>query len=161
MTKSHLSTRYPGGFRLTMKTAKELARQEFGTAAGLMRDPGTNLDGYFVMNLGNLAITIRPDIRMSGCIEVRAGMHTANHSCVGYFDPATLEPRYGDGDPDDGEWAVAIDGWLYDIATLDGADFAETVMEEFSHIAETLDHPSGKYTVHYGPPHRQTADQRG
>lgn len=94
MTKSHLFTRYPGGFQLSMKTAKELARQEFGTAVGLMRDPGTNLDGYFVMNLGNLAITIRPDIRMSGCIEVRAGMHTANHSCVGYFDPATLEPRY-------------------------------------------------------------------
>ena len=94
MVNCHLSTRYPGGFRLTMKTAKELAQQEFGTAGGLMRDPGTNLDGYFVMNLGNLAITIRPDIRMSGCIEVRAGMSTANHNCVGYFDPATLEPRY-------------------------------------------------------------------
>lgn len=94
MANLHLSTRYPGGFRLTMKTAKELARQEFRTAAGLMRDTDTDLEGYFVMNLGNLAITIRPDIRMSGCIEVRAGMHTANHSCVGYFDPATLEPRY-------------------------------------------------------------------
>ena len=47
MTKSHLFTRYPGGFQLSMKTAKELARQEFGTAVGLMRDPGTNLDGYF------------------------------------------------------------------------------------------------------------------
>ena len=94
MANLHLSTRYPGGFRLTMKTAKELARQEFRTATGLMRDTDTDLEGYFVMNLGNLAITIRPDIRMSGCIEVRAGMHTANHSCVGYFDPATLEPRY-------------------------------------------------------------------
>ena len=94
MANSHLSTRYPGGFRLTMKTAKELARQEFGTAVGLMRDPGTNLDGYFVMNFGNLAITIRPDIRMSGCIEVRAGMSTMNHNCGGYYDPATLEPRY-------------------------------------------------------------------
>lgn len=92
MTKSHLSTRYPGGFRLTMKTAKELARQEFGTAAGLMRDTDTDLEGYFKMILGHLVVTIRPDIRMSGCIEVRAGMHTANHSCVGYFDPSTLEP---------------------------------------------------------------------
>lgn len=26
MTKSHLFTRYPGGFQLSMKTAKELAR---------------------------------------------------------------------------------------------------------------------------------------
>lgn len=94
MTNLHLSTRYPGGFRLTMKTAKELARQEFGTAAGLMRDTDTDLEGYFKMILGHLVVTIRPDIRMSGCIEVRAGMHTANHSCVGYFDPATLEPRY-------------------------------------------------------------------
>lgn len=92
MTKFHLSTRYPGGFRLTMKTAKELARQEFGTAAGLMRDTDTDLEGYFKMILGHLVVTIRPDIRMSGCIEVRAGMHTANHSCVGYFDPSTLEP---------------------------------------------------------------------
>ena len=94
MANLHLSTRYPGGFRLTMKTAKELARQEFGTAAGLMRDTDTDLEGYFKMILGHLVVTIRPDIRMSGCIEVRAGMHTANHSCVGYFDPATLEPRY-------------------------------------------------------------------
>lgn len=94
MTKFHLSTRYPGGFRLTMKTAKKLAQQEFGTAAGLMRDTDTDLEGYFKMILGHLVVTIRPDFRMSGCIEVRAGMHTANHSCVGYFDPATLEPRY-------------------------------------------------------------------
>ena len=76
-----------------------------------------------------------------------------------HFDKVWLS--YGDGDPDDGEWAVVIDGWLYDIATLDGADFAGTVMDEFSHIAEKLDRPSGKYTVHYGPPYRQTADQRG
>ena len=76
-----------------------------------------------------------------------------------HFDKVWLS--YGDGDPDDGEWAVVIDGWLYNIATLDGADFAETVMDEFSHIAETLDHPSGKYTVHYGPRSKLAADPKG
>ena len=76
-----------------------------------------------------------------------------------HFDKVWLS--YGDGDPDDSEWAVVIDGWLYDIATLDGADFAGTVMDEFRHIAEKLDRPSGTYTVHYGPRSKLAADPKG
>lgn len=43
---------YPGGFRLTLKTARALAVQEFGTAKGLEPDRGTDLEGYFRMQMG-------------------------------------------------------------------------------------------------------------
>lgn len=85
---------YPGGFRLTMATAKRLAIQEFGTAKGLERDRSTYREGYFRMELGNLVISIQPDIGMSGCIKVSAGMCTASYTCIGFFDRETLEPDY-------------------------------------------------------------------
>lgn len=85
---------YPGGFRLTLATARKLALQEFGTAKGLEADRGTSLEGFFTMRLGNLGVAIRPDTGMSGCIEVRARLCTANHTCVGYFNRETLEPDF-------------------------------------------------------------------
>ena len=86
---------YPGGFRLTMATARQLAVQEFGTAKGLEPDRGKDLEGYFRMELGNLVVHISPDLGMSGCIVVRAGLCTASHTCIGYFNRETLEPDYG------------------------------------------------------------------
>ena len=50
---------YPGGFRLTLKTARALAVQEFGTAKGLEPDRGTDLEGYFRMQMGNLCVSIQ------------------------------------------------------------------------------------------------------
>ena len=85
---------YPGGFRLTKKTAAALAAQEFGTAKGLEVDRATCLEGYFTMEMGNLRISIRPDIGMSGCIEVVVGLSTASHMCVGYYNRETLEPDF-------------------------------------------------------------------
>ena len=85
---------YPGGFRLTLATARRLAVQEFGTAKGLESDRRTELEGYFTMAMGNLSISIRPDIGMSGCIEMIVGMSTADHRCVGYFNRETLEPDF-------------------------------------------------------------------
>lgn len=85
---------YPGGFRLTLATARRLALQEFGTARGLEKDPATDLEGYFRMEMGNLCISIRPDIGMSGCIEVTVYLNTASHRCVGYFNRETLEPDF-------------------------------------------------------------------
>ena len=85
---------YPGGFRLTLATARRLAVQEFGTAKGLEPDRGTCLEGYFRMELGNLAVSINPDTGMSGCIVVRASLCTASHTCIGYFNRETLEPDY-------------------------------------------------------------------
>ena len=85
---------YPGGFRLTLATARRLAAQEFGTAKGLEPDRGTCLEGFFTMRMGNMGISISPDLGMSGCIVVRVGLCTASHTCIGYFNRETLEPDY-------------------------------------------------------------------
>ena len=85
---------YPGGFRLTLATARRLAVQEFGTAKGLEPDRGTYLEGFFTMQMGNMGVSISPDLGMSGCIVVRAGLCTASHTCIGYFNRETLEPDY-------------------------------------------------------------------
>ena len=85
---------YPGGFRLTLATARRLAVQEFGTAKGLEPDRGTCLEGFFTMQMGNMGISISPDLGTSGCIMVRAELCTASHTCIGYFNRETLEPDY-------------------------------------------------------------------
>ena len=85
---------YPGGFRLTLATARALVVQEFGTAKGLEPDRGTCLEGFFTMRMGNIGISISPDLGMSGCIVVRVGLCTASHTCIGYFNRETLEPDY-------------------------------------------------------------------
>ena len=82
---------YPGGFRLTLATARRLAVQEFGTAKGLEPDRGADLEGFFTMRMGNMGITISPVLGMSGCTVVRAGLCTASHTCIGYFNRETLE----------------------------------------------------------------------
>lgn len=76
---------YPGGFRLTLATARKLAVQEFGTAKGLEPDRGTYLEGFFTMRMGNMGISISPDLGMSGCIVVRAGLCTASHNYDGMY----------------------------------------------------------------------------
>ena len=53
---------YLGGFRLTLATARKLAVQEFGTAKGLEPDRGTYLEGFFTMRMGNMGISISPDL---------------------------------------------------------------------------------------------------
>lgn len=105
---------YPGGFRLTLKTARALAIQEFGTAKGLEPDHATYMEGYFTMRMGNLCVSIRPDMGMSGCIEVSAGMSTASHTCVGYFNRETLEPDYDVMDKyERQEKRKALEQWVY------------------------------------------------
>ena len=107
---------YPGGFRLTLATAKKLAVQEFGTCKGLEQDRGTCLEGYFTMQMGNLGISIRPDIGMSGCIEVSVGMSTASHRCIGYFNRETLEPDFDVMDKyERREKREALETWVGDI----------------------------------------------
>ena len=106
---------YPGGFRLTLATARKLAVQEFGTAKGLKADEWTGLEGYFLMEMGNLYVSIRPDIKMSGCIEMRVGMCTTGNQCVGYFDPKTLEPNYEVMDMyERREKREALELWVFD-----------------------------------------------
>lgn len=105
---------YPGGFRLTLATARALAIQEFGTAKGLAVSPGSNLDGFFRMEMGNLSVSIHPDFGMSGCIEVSVSMSTANHRCVGYFNRETLEPDYDVMDKyERKEKREALEQWVF------------------------------------------------
>ena len=105
---------YPGGFRLTLKTAQALAVQEFGTAKGLEADQGTDLEGFFTMRMGNLCISINPDLGMSGCIAVRMGLCTTGGKCVGYFNRETLEPDYGVMDKyERQEKREALEQWVF------------------------------------------------
>lgn len=107
---------YAGGFRLTLATARKLAIQEFGTAKGLAPDHGTDLEGLFTMKMGHLGISIRPDMGMSGCIEVVMGLCTASHMCVGYFNRETLEPAYDVMDRyERREKQEALEQWVYGV----------------------------------------------
>ena len=58
---------YPGGFRLTKKTAAALAVRELGTARGLEAEPGMP-EGYFHITFGNM------DVPATAAIEVPVGL---------------------------------------------------------------------------------------
>ncbi len=49
------------------------------------------------------------------------------------------------GEDNGGEWAVVLFGKIYSIDTLEGAGFEELLLDLVD--GETLDHPSGQYTV--------------
>ena len=92
--------RYPGGFRLTLKTARALAVQEFGTAKGLEREPGMP-EGYYHMMIGNLEVQIHPDASDSsfrsscyGLIRMAVRMIGNSASIVQFFDKDTLEQNF-------------------------------------------------------------------
>ena len=50
---------------------------------------------------------------------------------------------------DDGEWALVVNGRIYCLAVLEGAAFEDILREELG--GETLDRPSGDYTVYRRP----------
>ena len=50
---------------------------------------------------------------------------------------------------DDGEWALVVNGRIYCLAVLEGAGFEDILREELG--SETLDRPSGDYTVYRRP----------
>lgn len=64
MTKKE---QHPGGVKLTAKTARTLAMQEFGTARGLTKS--TSFVGVYFMEFGNLRIEICAD---TACITITA-----------------------------------------------------------------------------------------
>lgn len=94
---------YPGGFRLTMKTARELAVRELGTARGLEREPGMP-EGFFHIAFGNLDVQIRPDTSDSshrssgGLIQLRISMNGSPARIVQFFWPDTLEQNFQEED---------------------------------------------------------------
>ena len=66
------------------------------------------------MEMGNLVVSIQPDLSMSGCIVVRAGLCTASHTCVGYFNRETLEPDYDVMDKyERREKREALEQWVF------------------------------------------------
>lgn len=51
---------------------------------------------------------------------------------------------------DDGECALVVSGRIYALAVLEGAGFEEILQDEVG--GETMDRPSGNYTVYRCPP---------
>ena len=51
---------------------------------------------------------------------------------------------------DDGEWALVVSGRIYALAVLEGAGFEDILRDEVG--CETMDRPSGNYTVYRCPP---------
>ena len=51
---------------------------------------------------------------------------------------------------DDGEWALVVSGRIYALAVLEGAGFEGILRDEVD--GETMDRPSGNYTVYRRPP---------
>ena len=92
---------YPGGFRLTMKTARELAVRELGTARGLEREPGMP-EGYFHITFGSLDVQIRPDATDSGhrsssrLIQMLISIDGGPERIARFFHPETLEQCTGE-----------------------------------------------------------------
>lgn len=50
----------------------------------------------------------------------------------------------------DGEWALVVSGRIYALAVLEGAGFEDILRDEVD--GETMDRPSGNYTVYRRPP---------
>ena len=51
---------------------------------------------------------------------------------------------------DDGEWALVVNGRIYCLTVLEGAGFENILRDEVG--GETMDRPSGDYTVYRRPP---------
>lgn len=89
---------YPGGFRLTLATARRLAVQEFGTCKGLKQASWHNSEGFYEMTMGNLGIEIHPDMSCSGCIQIDISMHGAPGHIYQLHDRDTLHRNYKEED---------------------------------------------------------------
>ena len=96
-------------------------------------------------------------------VGYNAGLDRALHSI--YYAPTLTPPNepltqadldsmdydkvwidYGD----DGEWALVVNGRIYCLAVLEGAGFEDILRDEVG--GETMDSPTGTYTVYRRPP---------
>ena len=59
---------------------------------------------------------------------------------------------------DDGEWALVVNGRIYCLAVLEGAGFEDILRDEVG--GETMDSPTGTYTVYRRPPEGDVSDAR-
>ena len=54
---------------------------------------------------------------------------------------------------DDGEWALVVSGRIYSLANLEGCGFEDILQDEVA--GETMERPSGDYTVYRRAPNRE------
>ena len=54
---------------------------------------------------------------------------------------------------DDGEWALVVHGRIYSLSNLEGRGFEDILRDEVG--GETMDRPSGDYTVYRRAPDRE------
>lgn len=82
-----------GGVKLTLKKARELALQEFGTAKGIQREENA-LPDYYIMRLGNMRVRIAPDTYGgTGCILVEVCLNGYGRAFQ-LHDPETLQEDF-------------------------------------------------------------------
>ena len=118
---------YPGGFRLTLATARQLAVQEFGTAKGLKQGEWYNSEGFYEMILGNLEVEIHPDMSGSGCIQITVSMHGAPGHICQLHDRDTLHRNYKEEDVQRRkEHREAFEEWV----SADGPDACHKLVDE-------------------------------
>lgn len=55
----------------------------------------------------------------------------------------------------DGEWALVVSGRIYALAVLEGTGFEDILRDEVD--GETMDRPTGDYTVYRRPPEGEEA----
>lgn len=86
----------PPGIKLTIETAKKLAKRELGTAKGVWAEGGC-ANSHRAMLLGNLVILIRPEQIGGKWYIAMIARWTASGAdrSIQFFDPKTLEKDFG------------------------------------------------------------------
>lgn len=69
-----------------------------------------------------------------------------------HFDRVWIDYGVSDDGEREGEDGIILYGKLYSIDTLDGAGFEDLLLDAIGHGGDTLDNPSGNYTVYRRPP---------
>lgn len=91
--REHRKSPLRGGAKLTLKKARELALQEFGTAKGIQREENA-LPDYYIMRLGNMRVRIAPDTYGgTGCILIEVRLSGYGRAFQ-LHDPETLQEDF-------------------------------------------------------------------
>ena len=91
--REHRKSPLRGGVKLTLKKARELALQEFGTAKGIQREENA-LPDYYIMRLGNMRVRIAPDTYGgTGCILIEVRLSGYGRAFQ-LHDPETLQEDF-------------------------------------------------------------------
>lgn len=91
--REHRKSPLRGGAKLTLKKARELALQEFGTAKGIQQEENA-LPDYYIMRLGNMRVRIAPDTYGgTGCILIEVRLSGYGRAFQ-LHDPETLQEDF-------------------------------------------------------------------